>query len=60
MYSAAAICLVVGAITLLYIKKLKKEFVMLIWMVSFLNEDMIKINKRVQSFLQRLSKEQRW
>lgn len=58
-YSSWVLCAIMCVLTFMYIKNLKKEFIMLIWMVSFLNEDMICKNKRVHSFLQRLSKEQR-
>lgn len=43
---------------ILFVRMLKKEFIVTIRMVTLLNEEMVRKNKRVESFLQRLSKKE--
>lgn len=45
---------------ILFVRMLKKEFIVTIRMVTLLNEEMVRKNKRVESFLQRLSKKENY
>lgn len=42
--------------TVIYLKGVKKEYLYLTRFITFLTEEMIKKNKRVESYLQRLMK----
>ena len=57
VYSVAwASAIIITILTMMYLSRVKREYVYLTRFITFLTEEMIKKNKRVESYLQGLMK----